>query len=81
MLHILNEQSEHDELNTMGIEKSMDNWWANCIRNSGEREWVGRVIKKVRNLDYFVFTRDMYEKALERRKETGSFVDPDPDEA
>jgi hypothetical protein len=77
LLHVLNEQSEHNELDTRKIEESMDNWWANCIRNDKEREWVGNIIRKVREDEYFVFTREMYEKALERRKETGSFGDLD----
>ncbi|CAL1712705.1 unnamed protein product [Somion occarium] len=53
LLHILNEQSEHQELNNSSLKSSMDRW-------------------KVRSDHDFVFTREMYEKALERRKETGS---------
>lgn len=49
----------------------MDRWWANCIRNDEERRRIGEVIATVRSDKTFVFTRDMYERALERRKETG----------
>lgn len=73
LLHVLTEQSEHDELNTSGIRSSMDRWWANCIRNKDEREYVGNTIVRARDDGEFVFTREMYEAALERRKETGSF--------
>ena len=72
LLHVLNEQSEHGKLYTHAIERSMDTWWANCIRNDEERAWVGETIRKVRNGD-LVFTRQMYEAALEQRKETGKF--------
>ncbi|KDQ62508.1 hypothetical protein JAAARDRAFT_170933 [Jaapia argillacea MUCL 33604] len=72
LLHILNEQSESDELNTRGIHSSMDRWWANCVRNEEEREWIGGVIRQVRQNGGFVFTREMYEEALERRRRTGS---------
>lgn len=53
----------------------MDGWWANCIRNQEEREWIGSVIKKARINDSFVFTRKMYEDALERRRKTGRLAD------
>jgi len=66
LLHVLNEQSESDELNSSGIRSSMDRWWANCIRNDEEREWVGDIIRKVRGGGY-VFTREEYETALQRR--------------
>lgn len=72
LLHVLNEQSEHDELNTPTLKNSMDKWWANCIRNVEEREWIGRMVRRVRT-EEFSFTREMYESALERRRETGSF--------
>lgn len=72
LLHILNEQSEHDQLNNPTLRNSMDKWWANCLRNEQEREWVGGMIRKVRTDEEFVFTREMYEKALGRREETGS---------
>lgn len=72
VLHVLNEQVERDELNTSMIRSSMDKWWANCIRNEEEREWIGGVMQKARRDSEFVFTREMYERALQRRKETGS---------
>lgn len=72
LLHVLNEQSECGELSARGLESSMDRWWANCLRNSEERSWVGNAIRKVRD-NGFVFTREMYEKALENRKQTGLF--------
>ena len=74
LLHVLNEQSENDELNTKHIRSSMDNWWANCIRNEEERLWLGNLIERVRAGET-VFTRDMYEHALQRRKDTGSFAE------
>ncbi|KAL4249079.1 opioid growth factor receptor family protein [Abortiporus biennis] len=74
LLHVLNEQSENNQLNTPNLKSSMDRWWANCLRNEQEREWIGGMITKVRTSerDEFVFTRAMYEAALERRRETGS---------
>lgn len=56
----------------------MDQWWANCIRNEEEREWIAGMIKKVRTArDGYVFTREMYLGALERRSRTGSFRSED----
>jgi hypothetical protein len=55
----------------------MDRWWANCLRNEEEREWLGEVIRKVRMNDGYVFTREMYEAALERRARSGSLKDSD----
>ena len=72
LLHVLNEQSEHDELSTSTIRSSMDRWWANCIRNVGEREWIAAMIQRVRAGEV-VFTEDEYERALEWRRENGSF--------
>ncbi|KAF8169261.1 opioid growth factor receptor conserved domain-containing protein [Pholiota molesta] len=58
LLHVLNEQSEANELNSWGIRSSMDRWWSNCMRNEEERSWVGNLIRKVRLAeDGFVFTR------------------------
>ncbi|EDR13275.1 uncharacterized protein LACBIDRAFT_308954 [Laccaria bicolor S238N-H82] len=75
LLHILNEQSEWKELDSRGIRSSMDRWWANCIRNDEERQWIGETIRKVRlQSDEFTFTRDEYEKYLESRR-TGHKVD------
>ncbi|KAJ8080452.1 hypothetical protein PM082_017285 [Marasmius tenuissimus] len=42
LLHVLNEQSEYQILDTGGIRTSMDRWWANCIRNDAERRWIAR---------------------------------------
>lgn len=75
LLHVLNEQSESNQLNSSAIQESMDRWWANCIRNKEEREWVGSMIRKARISDSFVFTRKMYEDALERRLKTGKLAD------
>ena len=47
---------------------------ANCIRDNEEREWIGALIKKVRQGD-ITFTRKMYEEALARREETGAFLE------
>jgi len=74
VLHVLNEQSQNLELNTPGIRSSMDNWWANCLRNDAERSWIQHAISQVRSTtDDFVFTRQIYEDALTRRLDTGSF--------
>ncbi|TFK40540.1 opioid growth factor receptor conserved region-domain-containing protein [Crucibulum laeve] len=72
LLHVLSEQSESNELNSPGLRSSMDRWWANCIRNKGERQWVGEMIRKVRSNDGFIFTRALYEKALANRAAAGS---------
>jgi len=71
LLHVLSEQSESDQLNSPRLRSSMDRWWANCIRNGEEREWIGGIIAKVRAGKY-LFTREMYEEVIERRVETGS---------
>ncbi|PPQ76388.1 hypothetical protein CVT26_015377 [Gymnopilus dilepis] len=73
LLHVLNEQSEHNELNTRGICNSMDTWWANCLRNEAERSFIGELIRRVRSADEngYVFTREDYEEALRTRAETG----------
>jgi len=71
LLHVLNEQSEFDQLNSSGIRGSMDTWWANCIRKGDEREWIKGVIQKVRKEYGYVFTRSDYEAALQRRNTTG----------
>ncbi|KAJ7211991.1 opioid growth factor receptor conserved region-domain-containing protein [Mycena pura] len=73
LLHVLCEQSEAHELNAPRLRASMDRWWANCIRNEEEREWVGGIITKVRLDEGYVFTREMYAAALEQRRSTGSF--------
>jgi hypothetical protein len=71
ILHLLNEQSEHDTLADAYLLDSMDRWWANCLRNQEERQVIGEAITKVRS-GQVTFTRDMYEAALKRRKETGA---------
>jgi hypothetical protein len=46
----------------------MDNYWANCIRNEQDRQWIGSLIDKVRlRVDGYIFTRAMYEDAVEKR--------------
>jgi len=72
VLHVLNEQSENAELKSPFIRDSMDRWWANCIRDDYEREWIGRTISNVR-IGQLGFTRQMYEKALEGRRLAGKF--------
>jgi hypothetical protein len=74
LLHILAEQSEHKELVSAALMSSMDRWWANCIRNEQERAWIGTHIASVRRSEA-TFTREMYEQALLRRKQIGSFED------
>ncbi|KAF9013527.1 opioid growth factor receptor conserved region-domain-containing protein [Cyathus striatus] len=72
LLHILNEQSEHGELNSPGLRSSMDRWWANCVRNSEDRQWINDIIKKVRLGEAdFSFSREWYERALQTKKRTG----------
>jgi hypothetical protein len=77
LLHVLNEQSEFEELDTWGIHSSMDRWWANCIRNEEERQCVGDLIKTVRNAEEgYIFSREDYEKFILRRAETGKLELP-----
>lgn len=71
LLFVLKEQGEN-KLDMQGLKSSMDKWWANCIRNDKEREWIAGVIKRVRGGD-IVFTQKMYEEAMEWRKENESF--------
>jgi len=81
LLHVLNEQSECEELDTWGIRSSMDKWWANCIRNEEERQWIGSLIKKVRNAEEgYVFSRQDYENVISHRAQTGKLEFP-PDAA
>ena len=70
-MFVLAEQSEHGELNTPTIRSSMDRWWANCVRNEDERNWIGEVIRDVRQSEDGAWTREKYVEALKRRKETG----------
>jgi len=70
LLHLLNEQSEHNTLTDAYLLDSMDRWWANCLRNQKEREVIREAITKVRS-GQVTFTRDKHEAALKQRKETG----------
>jgi len=70
LLHLLNEQSEHNTLADAYLVNSMDRWWANCLRNQEERQVIRDAIIKVRS-GQMTFTREMYEAALKQRKETG----------
>ncbi|KAF9067142.1 opioid growth factor receptor conserved region-domain-containing protein [Rhodocollybia butyracea] len=78
LLHVLNEQSEFKELNSGGIRGSMDRWWANCLRNEQERLWVQDTITNVRAGKEFVFTRELYRQALNRRLESGRLGEDAP---
>lgn len=71
LLHLLNEQSEHNTLADAYFIDSMDRWWANCLRNQQERQVIREAITEVRS-GQITFTREMYEAALQRRKETGT---------
>jgi hypothetical protein len=72
ILHVLNEQSESRKLRSNILRRSLDRWWANCLRNKDERKAIAKIIRKVRERKSgFVFTRAMYEDALERRRRTG----------
>ena len=44
------------------------------MRDNADREWVLKTIDKVRG-GKIVFTRAMYESALERRRSTGKFAE------
>ena len=55
----------------------MDRWWANCVRNEEERQWIGNLVKKVRmSQDGYVFTRQDYEQLIAKRAETGQLEIP-----
>jgi len=62
LLHVLNEQSENGELNCPGMVRSMDIWWANCLRKEEDREGVRGLIRKVR--EGKVYTREEYEEVM-----------------
>jgi len=54
----------------------MDRWWANCIRRERERDWINEKIATVRDKgvdEPFVFTREMYEAAINNRTNEGRF--------
>lgn len=68
LLHVLYEQSTHDELNTSFLRSSMDRWWANCIRNDDERLMVNQLIEGVRTKGKG-FTREKYEELMNKRKD------------
>ncbi|KAK7454035.1 hypothetical protein VKT23_011546 [Stygiomarasmius scandens] len=84
LLYILTEQSESKELKSSALCGSMDRWWANCIRNNEERIWIAEKIALVRAGDGYVFTKEMYKDALDRRRKTGGLAeyraDPEPSE-
>ena len=66
LLHVLNEQSENNELNTPGIRSSMDRWWANCVRDEEERKAIHGLLQKVRSGEEgYTFTRSEYEKCMQ----------------
>lgn len=76
LLHVLNEQSEHDQLNTSILRSSMDRWWANCLRKHDERDWINQKITSVRDRkadEPYVFTREMYEVAINDWHKVGCF--------
>ena len=70
VLHVLNEQSESQELISLELCDSMDIWWANCNRNEKERLWIRDLIQNVRS-GKCVFTQQDYEEALKNRAKTG----------
>lgn len=54
----------------------MDRWWANCIRKERERDWINDRIDRVRDStrdDPYVFTREMYEEAIDNWTNEGRF--------
>jgi hypothetical protein len=69
ILHILNEQSEHRIFRTSILVRSMDCWWANCLRDEEERKGIAGLIERVREDDGFVFTREIYQAALQNLKD------------
>jgi len=76
LLHVLNEQSEHGQLNTSILRSSMDRWWANCVRRLRERDWINQKIATARDKDVdepFVFTRELYEEAINNWNNEGRF--------
>ena len=54
----------------------MDHWWANCVRRERERDWINEKIAAARDKDVdepFVFTREMYEAAINNWTNEGRF--------
>ena len=54
----------------------MDRWWANCVRRDWERYWINEKIARARDKDAdepFVFTREMYEAAINNWIKKGRF--------
>lgn len=81
LLHVLNEQSENQQLLTRMLCSSMDRWWANCVRNEQERQTIAQLVRRVRQpTDGYVFTRDVYEKLLTDRATTGRLGEDTTDE-
>lgn len=72
LLHVLVEQATHRQLITSAIISSMDRWWANCIRNQEEREWIRELIRRVRT-GQLGFERDDYERVMNVRERLGHF--------
>lgn len=79
LLHVLYEQSSENQLKDRHgyLQSSMDRWWANCIRNQEERDFIGMLIMRVRHGE-LVFTREKYEELLERRQRIGTFLWEEP---
>ncbi|CAE6412402.1 unnamed protein product [Rhizoctonia solani] len=68
VLHVLNEQSEHGQLNAPMLQNSLDRWWANCNTNDQERETIRGVITRIRDkTDKWTFTRAAYEQMIHAR--------------
>ncbi|KEP47077.1 opioid growth factor receptor-like protein [Rhizoctonia solani 123E] len=68
VLHVLNEQSEHGQLDTFVLQKSLDGWWANCNRNDQEREAIREIITRIRDkTNNWTFTRAAYEQMIHAR--------------
>ncbi|KAG8781682.1 hypothetical protein FRC12_021623 [Ceratobasidium sp. 428] len=83
VLHVLFEQSQHGLLNTPTLQNSLDKWWANCNRDTAEREAVQDIVRRVRAAnrmpngeDKWTFRRDMYEAAVAARAEGKGLVLP-----
>ena len=79
LLHVLYEQSTENQLKDRYgyLQSSMDRWWANCIRNQEEREFIGLLIGRVRRGEVKL-EREKYEELLERRKRIGILAWDEP---
>ncbi|KAF8606923.1 hypothetical protein BDV93DRAFT_488864 [Ceratobasidium sp. AG-I] len=83
VLHVLSEQSEHNLLNSLIIQNSLDKWWANCNLDEDERQAVQNLIKRVRaqgrstnQEKRWIFSRDIYETMIAGREEGKGLVLP-----